>query len=315
MIALVALVLVGALGCAASPAPATAPKTTPAPPPSPLTGLPSDPGAAVFAVKIDNTAKARPWDGVESADIVYVEPVEGGLTRLLAVFASRLPTSVGPVRSARETDIGVLDAYGRPALVFSGAAPPVLDQIVTASVVPTVPRDVPGAFRRDDRRSAPVNVYVDLTALRRSVPQVGSARDIGLRFGPAPAGGAPVQERTVQVGSTSVTVTWSRQDDAWTVATGGETAVFGRDRRPVQADTVLVQRVRVGESSIRDSAGSVSPIAITVGEGQAEVLRDGRSFPARWSRPAPAAPTRLTGADGREVPLSPGRTWVLLAGQ
>ncbi|MBW0104097.1 DUF3048 domain-containing protein [Pseudonocardia sp. KRD-291] len=313
MMAIVALVLAGALGCTASTAPATAPKTTPAPPPSPLTGLPSDPGAPVFAVKIDNTAKARPWDGVESADIVYVEPVEGGLTRLLAVFASRLPTSVGPVRSARETDIGVLEAYGMPALVFSGAAPPVLDQIATAPVAPTVPRDVPGAFRRDDGRPAPVNVYVDLAALRRSVPQVEPARDIGLRFGPAPAGGAPVPERTVQVGSTSVTVRWSRQDDAWTVATGDETAVFGPDRRPVQADTVLVQRIRVGESSIRDSAGSVSPIAITVGEG--EVLRDGRSFPARWSRPAPAAPTRLTGPDGREVPLSPGRTWVLLTEQ
>ncbi|MET0189919.1 MAG: DUF3048 C-terminal domain-containing protein, partial [Pseudonocardia sediminis] len=211
--------------------------------------------------------------------------------------------------------IGVLGAYGRPALVFSGAAPPVLDRILTAPVVPTVPRDVPGAFRRDDRRPAPVNVYVDLASLRGSVPQAGPARDIGLRFGPAPAGGAPVPGRTVQVGSTPVTVTWNGRDDAWTVATGGETAVFGPDRRPVQADTVLVQRVRVGESSIRDSAGSVSPIAITVGEGEAEVLRDGRSFPARWSRPAPAAPTRLTGPDGREVPLSPGRTWVLLTAQ
>ncbi len=318
MVALVGTVLVGAVGCAPQsspvPRPAIAP-TTPAPPPSPLTGLASEPGAQVFAVKIDNTAKARPWDGVESADIVYVEPVEGGLTRLLAVFASRLPRSVGPVRSARETDIGVLGVYGRPALVFSGAAPPVLDQLVAAPVVPTVPRDVPGAFRRDDRRPAPVNVFVDLAALRGSVPQAGPVRDIGLRFGPAPAGGTPVPERAVRVGSTTVTVTWSAQDDAWTVATGGETAVAGSDRQPVQADTVLVQRVGVGESVVRDSAGSVSPIAVTIGEGDAEVLRDGRSFPARWSRPAAAAPTRLTGPDGREMPLSPGRTWVLFAAQ
>ncbi|ALE84075.1 hypothetical protein XF36_13780 [Pseudonocardia sp. HH130629-09] len=320
VVALVGTVLAGILlaatvGCTAPPSPVPRPSTAPdAPAPlrSPLTGLPSEPGAQVFAVKIDNTAKARPWDGVEAADVVYVEPVEGGLTRLLAVFASRLPRSVGPVRSARETDIGLLGAYGMPALVFSGAAPPVLEQLVPAPMVPIAPRDVPGAFRRDDRRPAPLNLYVDLAALRGSVPQAGPARDIGLRFGPAPAGGAPVPERTVRVGSTAVTVTWSAQDAAWTVATGGETAVAGPDRRPVLADTVLVQRVGVGESTVRDGAGSVSPIAVTVGTGDAEVLREGRSFPVRWSRPAAAAPTRLTGPDGREVPLRPGRTWVLL---
>jgi hypothetical protein len=80
----------------------------------------------------------------------------------------------------------------------------------------------------------------------------------------------------------------------------------------VRADTVVVQRVGVVESSVRDSAGSASPIALTVGAGDAEVLRDGRSFPARWSRPAVGDPTRLTAPDGREVPLHPGRTWVLL---
>ncbi|OJG04679.1 MULTISPECIES: DUF3048 domain-containing protein [Pseudonocardia] len=312
--ALVGLVLVGAVGCAPSvpvPPPATAP-APPAPLLSPLTGLPSEPGARVFAVKIDNTAEARPWDGVEFADVVYVEPVEGGLTRLLAVFASQLPGSVGPVRSARETDMGVLGAYGRPALVFSGAAPPVMDEIVAAPLVPAVPREFPAAFRRDDRRPAPVNVYVDLADLRGRVPEAGPVQDIGLRFGPAPDGGAPAPERTVRVGSTAVTVNWSAPDDAWTIATGEEIAVAGPDRRPVRADTVVVQRVGVVESSVRDSAGSASPIALTVGAGDAEVLRDGRSFPARWSRPAVGDPTRLTAPDGREVPLHPGRTWVLL---
>ncbi|OLM00004.1 secreted protein [Pseudonocardia sp. Ae406_Ps2] len=313
--ALLGLVLTGAVGCAPSPAvpvPVTAP-ATPAPLLSPLTGLPSEPGARVFAVKIDNTAAARPWDGVEAADVVYVEPVEGGLTRLLAVFASQLPRSVGPVRSARETDIGVLGAYGRPALVFSGAAPPVMDRLRAAAVVPVVSRDLPEAFRRDDRRPAPLNVYVDLTALRGRVPQAGPVQDIGLRFGPAPDGGAPVPQRSVRVGATTVTVTWSAQDDTWTVATGDRTAVSGPDRRPVRADTVVVQRVAVAESSVRDSAGSVSPIALTVGAGEAEVLREGRSFPARWSRPAVADPLRLTTPDGREMPVRPGHTWVLLA--
>ena len=90
---------------------------------SPLTGLPASSGAPVLAVKVDNSPAGRPWTGVEDADVVYVEPVEGGTTRLLAVFSSRLPASVGPVRSARESDVTVLGAYGRPALAFSGSAP------------------------------------------------------------------------------------------------------------------------------------------------------------------------------------------------
>ena len=314
---LVGLVLLP-VGCGAGQvpvpqAPPSAVSTAPPPPLSPLTGLASGATAPVFAVKIDNTAKARPWDGVESADIVYVEPVEGGLTRLLAVFASVVPPSVGPVRSARDSDIGILGAYGRPALVYSGAAPPVVDAIVRAPLVSTVPRDVPGASRRDAGRAAPTNLYADLAALRTAVPQAAPARDIGLRFGPPPTGGAPAPERTVRIGSTSIGVTWSPESSAWSLASGGEPLVFGPSNAPMRADTVLVQRIRTVPSPIRDAAGSVSPVAVTVGEGAAEVLRDGRSFPARWSRPTGDAPTRLTGPDGRDVPLTPGRTWVLLA--
>ena len=89
---------------------------TPTPTVSPLMGGP------VLAVKIDNTPSARPRIGLNKADIVYVEPVEGGLTRLLAVFSSRMPPEVGPVRSARESDVDLLANYGRVALAYSGGS-------------------------------------------------------------------------------------------------------------------------------------------------------------------------------------------------
>jgi hypothetical protein len=81
---------------------------------SPLTGLPA-PAGPVLAVKIDNVAAARPQLGLDAADIVYVEPVEAGLTRLAAVYSSRLPDAVGPVRSARESDLELLRQFGTPA--------------------------------------------------------------------------------------------------------------------------------------------------------------------------------------------------------
>ena len=106
---------------------------------SPLTGLPASSGAPVLAVKVDNSPAGRPWTGVEDADVVYVEPVEGGTTRLLAVFSSRLPASVGPVRSARESDVTVLGAYGRPALAFSGSAPELAGTLAGAPLVAVTP--------------------------------------------------------------------------------------------------------------------------------------------------------------------------------
>lgn len=280
---------------------------------SPLTGLPGAGDTPVYAVKIDNTAGGRPWDGVEFADVVYVEPVEGGLTRLLAVFSSQLPTSVGPVRSARETDLGVLGAYGLPALVYSGAAPAVVPAVTSAPVISTVPHDAPGAFRRDGGRPLPKNLYVALPALRDVVPVPEPAGDVGFRFGPPPAGGTATSEHTVRFPAARVDLTWSADDDAWTVAMDGDTAVYGPDRLPIRAETVVVQRVPVAASAVRDVAGAVSPVARTVGSGEAEVLRDGRSHPARWSRSTATEPTRLTTPTGDELPLAAGRVWVILA--
>ena len=75
----------------------------------------------VLTVKIDNLAPARPQTGLAGAGIVYVLPVEGGLSRFLAVFSSHVPPVIGPVRSAREDDLELLRQFGRPAFAYSGA--------------------------------------------------------------------------------------------------------------------------------------------------------------------------------------------------
>lgn len=90
----------------------------------------------VLAVKIDNASAARPQTGLESADVVYVEQVEGGLSRLMAVYATRLPESVGPVRSVREADLELLRQFDRPILAFSGAQGRLLPLIDRAPLEP-----------------------------------------------------------------------------------------------------------------------------------------------------------------------------------
>ena len=85
-----------------------------------LNGLPGV-NEQILVVKIDDTRAAHPQIGLEYADVVYVEQVEGGLTRLAAVYSSQLPPLIGPVRSARISDIELLAQYGRVGFAYSGA--------------------------------------------------------------------------------------------------------------------------------------------------------------------------------------------------
>ncbi|MGW0068406.1 DUF3048 N-terminal domain-containing protein, partial [Streptosporangium sandarakinum] len=100
---------------------ATTPAETPSPEPThPFTGLPGAARRPVLAAKIENTSAGKPQLGLRSADIVYVEQVEAGLTRLMAIFSSKLPPKIGPVRSARISDLHILPQFGKPALAYSG---------------------------------------------------------------------------------------------------------------------------------------------------------------------------------------------------
>ena len=88
----------------------------------------------ILVVKIDDTFAAHPQAGLEDADVVYIEQVEGGLTRLAAVFSSKIPDVIGPVRSARISDIELLEQFGRVAFAYSGAQSKLLPVIAEANL-------------------------------------------------------------------------------------------------------------------------------------------------------------------------------------
>jgi len=103
-----AIGLIVALTGSSAPPPAASPSPSPVRLLSPFTGEPVPSLETVVAVKIDNIKQARPPTGLKSADIIYALPVEGGLSRLMAVFSSRFPPVIGPVRSAREDDLELM---------------------------------------------------------------------------------------------------------------------------------------------------------------------------------------------------------------
>ncbi|MDQ4102990.1 MAG: DUF3048 domain-containing protein [Actinomycetota bacterium] len=296
-------------GLLPNPVPDPLPSPSPTSPPvSPFTGLPTDLDAPVLAVKIDNARSARPHSGLELADLVYVEPVEGGASRLLAIYHSRLPAVVGPVRSTRLTDLQLLANFGRPALAFSGAAREIRALVAQAPVLDVSELKRPGDYRRDRRKRMPHNLYGNADLLRAGGTP---PKDIGFRFGATPPGGHPVAGAEVNYRAAAIGVQWVPAEARWVISMDGKPLTSASGPRPGAA-TVVLQRVPVHDTAIRDASGAPSPFAATVGSGEVVVLRDGLAFQGSWSRPTPEAITTFTLPDGSPLPFATGPVWVVL---
>lgn len=281
---------------------------------SPLTGLPG-PAGKILAVKIDNIVYARPQTGLASADVVYAIEVEGGLSRFLAVYDSgRLPAGnkIGPIRSARESDLPILEQYGKVDFAYSGALSSFLPVLASANIVNASPDQDGAAYSRSDSRSAPYNEYLNPAKLLADFPNTATAKDIGFRFGDAPAGGVPTTTATARMPSASFTFTWDAGKGEYMIALDGR-AASTTDGGPLGAPTIVLQKVAETTSprGFHDVPDQLSPFAPTVGSGQAVVLRDGDSYTGTWSRPTDADVTSFT-FGGRPMPFHTGQVWVVL---
>ena len=276
---------------------------------SPFTGEPVSSLAPVIAVKIDNIVYARPQTGLADADIIYVLPVEGGLSRFMAIFSSHLPPVIGPVRSAREDDMELLAQFGRPAFAYSGAQPHLLPVVERARIVDLY-SGIVGGYYRANRRKAPYNLYARGPALLAEAKHASTAHDIGFRFGAAPAGGQPTSSQTVSYPAARFTFTWSAVSGRWLVSMDGHAAMT-TDGGRLSAATVVIQHTVVRKSRFIEW-GALPPYAESTGSGAALVLRDGRSYQARWSRPTADGGTTFTTSARRRMNFAAGPIWVVL---
>lgn len=278
---------------------------------NPLTGTPLGVGNQVLAVKIDNTAPAFPQQGVENADVVYLEEVEGGLTRLCAVFSSNVPSKLGPVRSVRETDIELLAPYGKVAFAFSGGNKGVLPKVHASPLVDVSVDRVPSKYYRVfGGRHAPYNLFTNPRALLAARPSSARVRDVGFRFGTASTPGTPARTFSVAFQRARAVWTWSVAEGRWLLAMNGrpDRVVGGAQ---LGADNVIVQFVTIQRSRFSDVNGVTSPITRTVGSGRALYFRDGTVTSGTWSRSG-SHPTVYRDAAGKAYLLKPGKTWVVL---
>jgi hypothetical protein len=277
---------------------------------SPFTGEPVRALKPVLAVKIDNIVDARPQTGLQSADLIYVLPVEGGLTRFMAVYSSRVPPAVGPVRSAREDDLDILRQFGRPGFAWSGATPHLVPFIERAPVADLYAVQV-GGYYRVSYRLAPHNLYANPRVLLKEAPHASKARDIGFRFGPAPAGGRVIRSYTVTYPAASYTFRWSARAKRWLVWMDGAPGM-ATEGGQLGGATVIIQYTRIATSRFEEYGGR-PPLAEPVGSGRAVILRNGLAYTVHWSRPNLGGGTTFTLPGGKRMLFAPGQTWTVLA--
>jgi len=273
----------------------------------------------ILAVKIDDTSLARPQIGIEDADLVYIEQVEGGLTRLAAIFSSVIPQKIGPVRSARISDIDILSQYGKVVFAYSGAQRAMLSVIANSNLWDYgAQRQSPTIYTRDSARPAPYDMVLRADLLLEKVNndgrEIALSKSLGWIFGKAPAGGVAIDSVKVRWPASKYEATWSKSEKRWLLSNSG-VANFAASGKQLGASTFVIQDVEMSDSIYRSADGGYTPLSETVGTGTGYILRDGRSFKANWSRPSAQAGTSWTLANGTEIKFAPGSIWVALTDQ
>ncbi|MFO7690707.1 MAG: DUF3048 domain-containing protein [Cryobacterium sp.] len=268
-----------------------------------------------LSVKVDNHTAARPQVGLERADIVFEELVEGGLTRYVGVWQSDIPEMVGPVRSIRPMDPDIMSSFGGIA-AYSGGAQPFLKLMRATPLVSVVfDTDTTGLFTRTPDRTAPHHVLLNAAeAVARNADLAPPAQQFA--YAPSVAAATAVVDGTA-TGTMKTRFSPVRWPD-WTW--NAETSTYLRqqegapdldaDGAQLAATNVVVLRV-----DIDDTYGAI-PKTTMIDSGEATVAAGGKSVSATWTKASPTAAIQLVDAEGVTVRLAPGNTWIeLVPGQ
>jgi len=281
-----------------------------------LTNLPGKNGP-VLAVKIDDTSAAHPQVGLSSADVVYIEQVEGGLTRLAAIFTAKIPALIGPVRSARISDVEILAQYGRVGFAYSGAQSR-MRPVLAAANLENLSAEInpPSIYQKDQTRFSPTNMMLDAKALlTKAIDQEGkkidTVRSVGWQFGDVEAAAKKVSRISIKWPASRYEITWSTAEKRWLLFYNGAPDLDSTGRQLGCANFVI-QKVSITNSIYHDKVGGITPLSNTVGGGSGYLLRDGKVVAINWQRPSAQVGTIWTLVDGNVANFADGQVWIAL---
>lgn len=324
LVALVVVLAVVGSACSKSKPKAKAPlatTTTTSAAGYPLTGLPvTNPANATRAalnIKIDNVPLARPQAGVNAADVVYEEVVEGGFTRLLGVYQSTDSDDIGPVRSVRPTDPDLAAPFGG-VFSFSGGSTRFEALIRSTPGLTAVSEgDDKAAYPNHGPHTGDHTAYTSTAALyghapagAKPPPPFSPFLKAGQSF--APAGATPATAIALTVGTQAVGFDFDAATKMWKRTMDGSPDML-QDGSQIASTNVIIQFAPlVAVEGATDSVGSQVYESKLQGTGEAWVFSDGKIVKGKWSKSSQTAMTTYTDAAGAPIPLSPGRTFVEL---
>ena len=269
----------------------------------------------IIVVKIDDTNEAHPQVGIDKADLVYIEQVEGGLVRLATVFSTEIPKEIGPVRSARISDIDLLSQFGKVAFFYSGAQSKFLPVLKAANLFDLgAEHESAKLYSRDLARNAPYNMILvgDEVKTRIANLDVAKASNIAWSFGKLNNAGNAITKVKIKWPAANYTATWN--GNSWDLLHNGNPDITS-DGAQISPTTFIIQNVVITDSEYKDKVGGVTPFSATIGEGTGWVLRDGIAIAAKWNRPDANSGTSWSDSTGKEIKFAAGQVWIALTDQ
>ncbi len=271
------------------------------------------PDGPILVVKIDDTNEAHPQIGIDKADLVYIEQVEGGLVRLAAIFSTEVPPKIGPVRSARISDIDLMAQFGKVAFFYSGAQSKFRPVIQAANLFDIgAEHESSKLYGRDPNRFAPYNMILDGAEATARIADldVATAKNIGWNFGKLSNKGDSITSVKIHWPAANYSANWNGK--SWDLSHNGKPDVTS-DGVQLSPSTFVIQKVVIADSIYKDKLGGVTPLSVTIGEGTGWVLRDGLAIKATWNRPDASSGTTWSDLEGNEIKFAPGQVWVALS--
>lgn len=279
-----------------------------------LTGLPGKNGK-VLAVKFDDTTYAHPQEGVEAADVVFVTQVEAGLTRLMGIYSSNYPEILGPVRSARISDIDILAQFGKVGFLYSGAQNKLRPVISAANLVNlSAERNPPSIYFNDPSRTAPYAMMVKPNLLLEQADEVSQVQSMGWSHGQRDLEAKKITTATIRWPNAVYRATWSGPEKRF---------LLDHDNKPniaasgvqLGSPMMIIQMVSIKPSEYGDKFGGITPKSTVTGTGVGYLLRNGSMTKVQWSRESSEAPTKWILEDGTEALFQRGQVWFFLTDQ
>ena len=276
-----------------------------------FTNLPGSSGK-VFAVKFDDTNDAHPQQGVESADVVYITQVEAGLTRLMGIYSSNYPEVLGPIRSARISDLSILSEYGRVGFLYSGAQSKMRPVIAESNLINlSAERNPPSIYFNDPSRRSPYAMMVKPNLLLEKAADVELAKKPGWQHGPRARGAKKIISAEINWPNAGYEAYWSAIDRKFLLKHNSRENIASSGIQ-LGSPMMVIQMVKISPSEYGDKFGGVTPKSEVIGSGHGYLLRNQRVVKALWNRASLSEPTTWSLEDGSPAFFAPGQIWFFL---